>query len=432
MGESIVPEVTSSPMHVELPEALQEPTRAKNLLFMVLYTVASMVIGVGNITIGSVLLAEHIAIFAAKNQTTIFSLILGLGALVAVLTNPVVGMLSDRTTSRWGRRRPWYIAGGVLTVLDLLLMAHAPSLLLVAIGYIVLQVTINGLQVTLSTIIPDQVPLRQRATISALSSGPGTLFGGLFGQILVARFFIGISAAYTALAITIAIMVALFLLVLREAPLPKEHVPQMQVKQVLTMLKPLGRRDFALVWVARCLIFLGYTTVVNFMFFFLQDAVHYTKVFPGQTTAQGVNMFFALNVASIIIASVVGGIISDRLLRRKLFVIAASVFMAVGLLLYAFFPVWSIVLVGTVFLGVGFGVYLAVDFALASQVLPAAVDRGKDIGIINAAIFLPQILSPVIAGITLGILHSYLALFALLAVCALISTVLIVPIKSVR
>src|SRR5260370_37784681 len=263
MGESIVPEVKSSPMHVELPEALQEPTRAKNLLFMVLYTVASMVIGVGNITIGSVLLAEHIAIFAAKNQTTIFSLILGLGALVAVLTNPVVGMLSDRTTSRWGRRRPWYIAGGVLTVLDRLLMAHAPSLLLVAIGYIVLQVTINGLQVTLSTIIPDQVPLRQRATISALSSGPGTLFGGLFGQILVARFFIGISAAYTALAITIAIMVALFLLVLREAPLPKEHVPQMQVKQVLTMLKPLGRRDFALVWVPRCLIFLGYTTVVN-------------------------------------------------------------------------------------------------------------------------------------------------------------------------
>src|SRR5260370_1895570 len=255
------------------------------------------------------------------------------------------------------------------------------------------------LNVTLSAIIPDQVPLRQRATFSALAGGPGVLLGGLLGQVLVAQFFTGISAAYTSLAITIAIMVALFLLVLREVPLPKAYVPQMQARHVLAMLKPLARRDFALVWVSRCLMYLGYTTVVNFMFFFLQDAVHYTKVFPGQTTAQGVNTFFAVNVVTIIIASLIGGVISDRLLRRKLFVIVASVIMAVGLLLYAFFPVWSMVLVGTTVVGIGFGVYLAADFALASQVLPAAVDRGKDIRIVNAAIFLPLILSPIFPGI---------------------------------
>src|SRR5260370_19184243 len=155
----------------------------------------------------------------------------------------------------------------------------------------------------------------------------------------------------------------------------------MQVQQALAMLQPLAHRAFALVWVARCLMFLCYTTIITFMFFYLQDAVHYTQLFPGQTTAQGVSMFFAVNVVSIIIASVVGGIISDRLQRRKLFVIAASVIMAVGLLLYAFFPVWSMVLVGTVVVGIGFGVYQAVDTALASQVLPAAIDRGKDMGI---------------------------------------------------
>ena len=144
------------------------------------------------------------------------------------------------------------------------------------------------------------------------------------------------------------------------------------------------------------------------------------------------NTFFAVNVATIIIASLVGGIISDRLLRRKLFVIVASVIMMVGLLLYAFFPVWSIVLVGTIVVGIGFGVYLAADFALASPVLPAAVDRGKDIGIVNAAIFVPMILSPLIAGIILGASHSFLPLFVLLAVGALSAAVLIVPIKSVR
>src|SRR5206468_4045575 len=152
-----------------------------------------------------------------------------------------------------------------------------------------------------------------RATISALAGGPGILLGGVVGQVLVAQVFTSIPAAYTALAVTITLMAALFLLVLREAPLPRSHTQPLQMKQVSGMLSPLARREFALVWVARCLIFLGYTTVVSFMFFYLQNVVQYARLFPGQTTAQGVSLFFAVNVASIILASVVGGILSDKL-----------------------------------------------------------------------------------------------------------------------
>ncbi len=432
MDEPIVSDMVLPSMQVELPAALQEPTRAKNLLFLLLFGVANMVIGVSTIAISSVLLPEHVASFVSAGQTTVFSLILGVGAVAAALTNPLAGMLSDRTTSRWGRRRPWLIAGGVLTVADLLMLSVAPSLLVVAIGWIVLQIATSTLQVALLAILPDQVPVHQRATVSAFAAGFGSLLGTLFGQIMMARFFTAIPAAYTSIAVTSAIMIALFLLVLRDVPLPRESVPPLHINHVFAMFKPLARRDFALVWVARCLIFLGYTTVVTFMFFFLQNAVHYAQLFPGQTTAQGVQTFFVINVASIIIASLIGGILSDKLLRRKLFVMIASVIMAVGLFLFAFFPTWSMVLVGTAVLGVGFGVFLAVDLALASQVLPAAADRGKDIGIIQAAIYIPTILSPVIAGITLGILHSYLALFSFLGVATLIAAVLIVPIKSVR
>jgi len=246
MDESIRSDTALTEVQVELPEALREPTRSKNLLFMVLFTVASMVVGVSNIAIVPILLPEQIAILMRGNQASIFSLILGLSSLVGVLTNPIVGMLSDRTTSRLGRRRPWYIVGGVLTVIDILLMAHATSLLAVALEWIILQVPINMLYVTLSAIIPDQVPLRQRATFSALAGGPGVLLGGLFGQILVAQFFKGLSAAYTSLAITIAIMAALFLLVLREVPLSKEHVPQLRARHALAMLKPLASRGISL------------------------------------------------------------------------------------------------------------------------------------------------------------------------------------------
>src|SRR5260370_23284188 len=155
MKETSISDTTISPLQAELPEALREPTRTKSLPFMVLYMVANMVIGVGNIAIATILLPEHIATLTSTGQTDVFSLILGLGALAAVLTNPVVGMFSDRTTSRLGRRRPWYITGGVLTVVDILLMAHAPSLLLLAIGYVVLQIGIIMLLVALSAILPD-------------------------------------------------------------------------------------------------------------------------------------------------------------------------------------------------------------------------------------------------------------------------------------
>ena len=435
MDESLVPEsIVSQKAHMELPEVLQEPTSSKHPLFLVLYGVANMVIGIGNITLATVLLPRQIASMVSANQTGTFTLIVGVGAVAAVLTNPLVGMLSDRTTSRFGRRRSWLVAGGILTVAAVLLLSIAPSLLLVFVEWIFLEIAINLVQASLTAILPDQVPVRQRATVSAFAAGLGTLLGGLFGQILVAQVFKEIQAAYVSIAVTIVIMLALFLLVLREEPLSRDYVPPFRIKHIFAAywLNPLAHRDFFLTWLARCLMFLGYTTVVNFMFFYLQDAVQYMRVFPGQTTAQGVQTFFAINVGSILVASLFGGILSDKMQRRKLFVIVASLIMTVGLLLYAFFPTWAMVIVATVVLGLGMGVFLAVDLALASQVLPRAADRGKDMGIINTAIFLPMILSPLIAGVTLSALHSYLVLFSLLAVGTLFSAILIVPIKSVR
>ena len=435
MDESLVPEsIVSQKALVELPEVLQEPTSSKRPLFLVLYGVANMVIGIGNITLATVLLPMQIASMVSANQTGTFALIVGVGAVAAVLTNPLVGMLSDRTTSRFGRRRSWLVAGGILTVAAVLLLSIAPSLLLVFVEWIFLEIAINLVQASLTAILPDQVPVRQRATVSAFAAGLGTLLGGLFGQILVAQVFKEIHAAYASIAVAIVIMLALFLLVLREAPLSREQVPPFRIKQIFAAysLTPLTHRDFFLTWLARCLMFLGYTTVVNFMFYYLQDAVQYMRVFPGQTTAQGVQTFFAINVGSILVASLFDGILSDKMQRRKLFVIVASIIMTVGLLLYAFFPTWAMVIVATVVLGLGMGVFLSVDLALASQVLPRAEDRGKDMGIINTAIFLPMILSPIIAGVTLSALHSYVVLFSLLAVGTLLSAILVLPIKSVR
>lgn len=85
-----------------------------------------------------------------------------------------------------------------------------------------------------------------------------------------------------------------------------------------------------------------------------------------------------------------------------------------------------------VILGIGFGTYLSVDLALASQLVPKAQDRGKDLGLINTAIFLPMLVAPAIAGIALGVFHSYTVLFVVLTIAAALAAVLIIPIKQVR
>lgn len=436
MEESVVsgPVSAEEESSIELPEALQEPTHSKNLLFLALYGVANMVIGVVSIALASVLLPLQLGTLVTGDQTGVFSLILGVGSVASVLTNPLVGMFSDRTTSRFGRRRPWLIAGGVSTVIVLFCLSVAPSLIFVAITWIFLQIAINLVQASLSSIIPDQIPVHQRATVSAFGTGVGVMVGGLIGQILIAQVFKGVQAAYSAIAVTATIMLVLFLIVLREKPLPREFVRPFRVKDIFAAfyLNPKAYPDLFLTWLARCLMFLGYTTVVNFIFYYLQDDVHYAQHFPGQTTAQGVQMFFAAMVGSILLASLVGGIISDKLERRKVFVIAAGLVMMVALLLYGLFPSWTIVIIATIIEGLGMGTFLAVDLALASQVLSKPENRGKDIGIINTAIFLPMILSPVIAGIALNALHSYLVLFVILAVATVLSALLVIPIKGVR
>jgi MFS family permease len=439
MAEASIPKDTASTALAqeqpgqEITEALRTPTQPKGLGFQLLYGLTNAVIGFGNITFYTILLPARIAMVAPTNQTNSFIAISGIGAVASVITNPLVGAFSDRTTAALGRRRPWLIVSMLLLLISMLILAFAPTLVLVGVGAVLLQVAINALLAALSAIIPDQVPLGQRATVSAFS-GMAPLVGGLLGQILVVLAIRDIFASFLALGLISALVILVFTLVLREIRLPRGAVAPFRLKNVLTSfwLNPIKYSDFFFTWLARCLIFLGSTTVINYMNYFLQDGVHYTRVFPGQSVAQGVQAFYTAFVISILVASIVCGILSDKLQRRKPFVIYSSLIMGVGLLLLAFFPVWSAVLIAAVILGIGFGTYLSVDLALASQLVPKAQDRGKDLGLINTAIFLPMLVAPAIAGIALGVFHSYTVLFVVLTIAAALAAVLIIPIKQVR
>jgi MFS family permease len=140
-------------------------------------------------------------------------------------------------------------------------------------------------------------------------------------------------------------------------------------------------------------------------------------------------LFYTMGMVA---TAVVAGHWSDRTGRRKVFVLASGVVIALAALLLAFWPVWPVALVASVLLGAGYGVFLAVDTALITQVLPAAVDRGKDLGIINIATAAPQVLGPALAAPLVTHLGGYPALYLATAVVTLLGAGLVVRIRSVR
>ena len=151
-----------------------------------------------------------------------------------------------------------------------------------------------------------------------------------------------------------------------------------------------------------------------------------------QKAAQGVTTFQIILSRTLLLSSVASGVLSDRLQRRKVFVVGASLVIALSFLILAFFQTWLAVELAGGVLGLGFGAYLGVDIALITQLLPSANARGKDLGVINIANAFPQIVGVSIAAIVVNTFHSYTLLFVLAAILALLGAGLIQRIKSVR
>jgi MFS family permease len=161
-----------------------------------------------------------------------------------------------------------------------------------------------------------------------------------------------------------------------------------------------------------------------YLLYFLRDAVHYAH------PDQGLLVLIIIYTGCVVVTAIVGGIISDRIGKRKSIVTIGGALMAAAALLLTFVETWPAALVAAVLYGAGFGAYLAVDQALITQVLPAAAHRAKDLGIINIAIVAPGAVGAALAG-GLVSLAGYRLLFAGTAVVAALGSVLVWRIKSV-
>ena len=196
-------------------------------------------------------------------------------------------------------------------------------------------------------------------------------------------------------------------------------------------LSPREYPDFGWAWLTRFLASLAIAMGTLYLLYFLRDAVHYARLFPGQTAADGLLILIVIYTVCVVVASIIGGIISDRRGRRKMMVTLSGLLMAVAALLLTFWETWPAALGAAFLYGLGYGCYIAVNQALITQVLPTARDRAKDLGIINIAIVCPGAIGAVIAA-PLVSLAGYPALFGATAVVAIAASIGVWRIKSVR
>ncbi|WP_229402614.1 MFS transporter [Micromonospora okii] len=378
-----------------------------------------------------VLLPQQVERIAPGDKESALALVTGLGALAAVLANPLAGALSDRTRPRLagrelGRRHVWTAGGAVLGALALVLLARQDTVAGVALGWVAAQVCFNAMLASLTAGIPDRVPVAQRGGVSGWVGVPQSL-GLVLGAVLVTALVTGNAAGYVAVAAAVLLLSLPFALLTADDPLPRGHRPALRARALLASMwvDPRRHPDFAWAWITRFLVQLGNALGTLYLLYFLADGVRHPD------PEGGLLILILLYTLGTALTAVVSGRLSDRSGRRKAYVIVSGVVMAVAATLLAAAPVWSTAVIAALLLGAGYGVYLSVDAALITQVLPAATDRAKDLGVINIANSAPQVLGPALSAPIVVHLGGYPTLYAVTAAVTLLGSALVLRIRSV-
>jgi MFS family permease len=352
---------------------------------------------------------------------------------VSLFANPIFGALSDATTSRFGRRRPWVLVGGIGGAGAMWVLSQAHSVAMLTLGWALAQLTLNILLAALMAMVPDRVPVTQRGFVSALA-GLSQLVGQLGGLGIVVVITGGFGAKYGAIAAVLVVTALLLAVGVPDQPLPAREAPRLSLKRLALSLwvNPVRYPDFGWAWITRFLVMLGYAVGLTFLYLFLHDAVKYEELFPGEKTEDGQLILTAIAGVGVVLTMFAGGVISDRTGRRKVFVMASTAVIASGLLVLAFSQTWPAAQVAAALIGLGYGVYLSVDVALITEVLPNPEDRGKDLGVINIANTLPQLLAPPLCALFVKHLGGYPVMFLAATMLTLLGAVLVQPIRGVR
>lgn len=364
---------------------------------------------------------------APGTKESSLALVTTVGAIAALVSNPVWGHFSDRTRSRFGRRRPWIVGGTLVGAVSAVLMLLAPGVGWLAAAWALGQLGYNAVTAALNAMLADQVPEEQRSKASGVFGAFGFL--GIVPAMLIAVLFAGdlpvITLSMPLLSLVIAVVVCA---VVPDPPVPAAaREPGRGLGDVFRafLFNPLRVPTYSLAWIQRCVMQFGYTIVGTFGLFYLierlgmgqEDAVSLTSV----ATVAGA----AFNTA----AAFVCGYLASRRGNYGPFILVAVAGMTLSLLMKAFTGDLAVFWASTVIAGFALGVYYSIDLALVLRTLPAG-EEGKYLGIFNLAKTIPQSVAPALAPVFLswggpdpvsGHAQNYASLYLVAAIAVVLS-----------
>jgi MFS family permease len=377
------------------------------------------------------------AVVPKANQGTAIGLAVSVGGLFAMTIPPIVGAISDRLQTPIGRRRPIMIGATLLTLPGLLVLATANNYTQIVIGYALVQFFFNAAGAAFAGIIPDVVPAQDfgrasgfLATMVQLGSGAGLFANTLFAGAHQDRWI------YLAFAVVMVLsLIPTTLAAAGEGSKPLPARKRLPIGAAIhEFFRPMLGGDFAWVILTRFFVSAGITAVAYYLNNFFRDVVGASD--PGTFTSE----WFLVVLLVAIPFGLAGGYISDRIHKRKVFVFASGGFQAfVALVFIAFFPKSLPIVFGLgAAYGIGYGLYYAVDWALACDTLPSRESSAKDMGLFHIALTLPQFVVPFFAGPALDHFNAvspnlgYRVVFSSAIVLLALGTVFTSRIKSVR
>ncbi|HLJ80845.1 MAG TPA: MFS transporter [Ktedonobacterales bacterium] len=383
------------------------------------------------------------------NQAVFLGGLAALGAVTTLILQPTIGWLSDRTMTRIGRRRPYVLAGAVVLLAGLAMLAMAHSLIpfiaalfLVVCGNCVSSTAYQGL-------VPDLVPERQRGaasgyfglmtilgTVGSLAVAALLLNAGGKGHTLAAGISHGAVFFYTLTGAVLVVGVLVTMCAVHEVPLSAARttgagdVCKSRRERIAKLwIEPWRHANFTWVFLTRLCVMLGLALFMTYIEYYFAQVDHVGNFIA----ATAINAVMALLGA--VASSLVLGILSDRLGRVPV-VFVSTLFMALTtttfVLLQGNFPLWPL---GILF-GLGYGGFTSVDWALAIDALPSLNEAGKDMGLWGMASTLPGVFAPVVGGLVIYLFTQlgatalgYRCVFGVASLCLLLGAVFVLKVR---
>ncbi|MET8169041.1 MFS transporter [Streptomyces sp. NPDC005329] len=369
-----------------------------------------------------------------EGKTVSLSRVLAVGAVLAMIANPLCGALSDRTTSRFGRRRPWLLAGSLVTTLGTLICGTAESLTTLTAGWAITQFGANAVYAALLATIPDRVPDHLQGRVSGAIGM--TLYMAMVLGAVIARPLIGHNLSLFLLPglLGLAGVTTLVWIMRDDAPADRAALPPFRLADFVRSfwISPRLHPDFAWNFCGRFLMFCGISTMTGYQFYFAVDRLGQSVPTASATVAVAA----VVTMSGTVLGSLTGGWLSDRTGRRKIFVFVAALISVIGLVLTACAQTTTAFYTAAAVFSLGLGSYMAVDTALAIGVLPDRTTAAKDLGVLNIGNTLPQSLIPAIAPLFLSIGSAsgtnYTALYLFGSACACAGAFAIHFVRAVR